>query len=105
MDSNGKRGVRLTRQMISESGMRNILFSSQLPDGRELCVSPVSSDAFRANQADTLGDDSGYFIYEYDNNRPTAGIEILAKAASADAALRLIDIYEMATRTVVRSGD
>jgi hypothetical protein len=78
--------------------MQHILFSSRLADGRELCVSPLSRDAFEANRAETLGDDTGYFIYEFDHNRPAAGIEILAKTISADAALRLIDIYVMASR-------
>lgn len=73
--------------------MRHSLFSARLHDGRELCVSPVSPDAFRANKADVLGDDSGYFIYEFDAARPTAGIEILAKAISYDAAIRIVDIY------------
>ena len=58
-----------------------------------MCVSPISADAFEANKADALGDDSGYFIYEYDTDRPSAGIEILGKAVSYDAAIRIVDIY------------
>jgi hypothetical protein len=76
--------------------MRHVLFSARLPDGREICVSPISRDAFEANQADTLGDDTGYFIYEFDAERPSSGIEILAKVASETAAFRLVDIYLMA---------
>ena len=79
--------------------MGHFLFSARLPDGREICVAPVSRDAFEANKAYDLGDDCGYFIYEYDCTRPAAGIEILAKAASYDAAVRLIDIYATASRT------
>jgi hypothetical protein len=44
-----------------------------------------------------LGDDTGYFIYEYDAGQPSAGIEILAKAVSYEAAVRLVDIYIGAT--------
>lgn len=73
--------------------MREVFFSVQLPDGKEVCVSPVSRDLFESNSAYELGDDTGYFIYEYDSGRPSAGIEILAKAASYDAAVRLVDIY------------
>jgi hypothetical protein len=73
--------------------MQHVLFSTRLKDGRAICVSPISSDTFEANQAYPLGDDSGYFIYEYDADRPSSGIEILAKAVSYDAAIRLIDIY------------
>lgn len=43
--------------------------------------------------AHALGDDSGYFIYEYDRLRPASGLEILAKAASYEAAVRIVDIY------------
>jgi len=81
--------------------MQNVLFSAPLPDGREICISPLSRDAYEANRADTLGDDSGYFIYEWDISRPHAGIEILAKALSVDAAMRLVDIYVMAARRPV----
>ena len=56
-------------------------------------MSPVSADTFEANKAHSLGDDTGYFIYEFDTGRPSAGIEILAKAMSFDAAVRLIDIF------------
>lgn len=84
---------------MEDSDMRHILFSTRLADGREICVAPVSRDIFDANKAETLGDDSGYFVYEYDANHPSSGIEILAKAVSADAAMRLIDIISLATPT------
>lgn len=78
--------------------MQEFLFSAQLPDGRRVCVAPVSSDAFEENGIESLGDDAGYFIYEIDERETAAGIEILGKAASYDAALRLIEIFESATR-------
>lgn len=56
-------------------------------------MSPISSDTFEANKAHSLGDDTGYFIYEFDTRRPSTGIEILAKAISFDAAVRLVDIF------------
>jgi hypothetical protein len=73
--------------------MTDFCFSIRLSDKRELCLAPVSRDAFEANGAHALGDDCGYFIYEFDTERPSAGIEILAKAASYEAAVRLVDIY------------
>ncbi|WP_119300891.1 hypothetical protein [Dongia deserti] len=82
--------------------MKHLLFSARTPDGKEVCVAPVSIDAFEANHAQSLGDDTGYFIYEFDAVRPSSGIEILAKAVSYDAALRLIDIYLMARDGVRR---
>jgi hypothetical protein len=58
-----------------------------------VCVAPVSADAFEANSVYSLGDDTGYFIYEFDKRRPETGIEILAKTASYDAAIRIVDIF------------
>jgi hypothetical protein len=80
--------------------MRHSLFSAQLPDGRMVCVAPISTDTFEANKAYALGDDSGYFIYEFDTHRPASGIEILGKAASYDAAVRLVDIFIAASTKV-----
>ena len=73
--------------------MKHFLFSTRLPDGREVCVAPVSVDAFEASGAHSLGDDSGYFIYEFDERQSGGGIEILAKATSYDTAMRMIDIF------------
>jgi hypothetical protein len=78
---------------MGESSMTHVLFSSQLPDGKQICVAPVSVDAFEASEAHALGDDTGYFIYEYDERRPASGIEILGKATSYEAAERLVDIF------------
>ncbi|RAI57614.1 hypothetical protein [Roseicella frigidaeris] len=72
--------------------MHHLLFAAPIGDGRELRVSPISLDAFEANKAQTLGDDTGYFIYEFDPEAVDRGIEVLAKAASYDAAMRLIDV-------------
>jgi hypothetical protein len=79
--------------------MKHFLFSTRLADGREVCVAPVSTDTFEANKAYSLGDDSGYFIYEFDANRPASGIEILGKAISYDAAIRIVDIFIAASMT------
>jgi len=39
-----------------------------------------------------LGGEYGYFVYEIDSRFPNAGIDVIAKAASLEAALRLFDI-------------
>lgn len=67
-----------------------------LGNGRELRISPISLDAYESSNAQTLGDDTGYFIYEFDSGVPSRGIEVLAKAASYDAAMRLIDMISVA---------
>ena len=71
--------------------MRHLLYSAQMSDGRQVCIAPVSLDLFEANAAFTLGDDTGYFIYEYDDEQ-SGGIEILGKAASYDAAVRIAEM-------------
>jgi hypothetical protein len=73
--------------------MENLCLCTPLGDGKEICVSPISRQTFEANELDALGDDCGYFIYEFDSRRPSAGIEVLAKVASYEAALRLLDIF------------
>jgi hypothetical protein len=71
----------------------DIFLCAPLGDGREICLSPLSRQTFEQNQLYAFGDDCGYFIYEFDSNQPSAGIQVLAKAASYDAALRLVDIF------------
>jgi hypothetical protein len=73
--------------------MENLSLSALMEDGREICISPISRETFDASELEALGDDCGYFIYEVDGNRLSAGIEILAKVASYEAALRLVDIF------------
>ncbi len=77
--------------------MKHSLVSVELVDGRRITISPISLDAYEDNDAYALGDDSGYFVYEIDIAKESCGIEILAKAASYDAAVRLADIIS-ATR-------
>jgi hypothetical protein len=73
--------------------MPHSLFSTDLPDGRQVHIAPLSLDTYNDNQAFVLGDDSGYFIYQIDKLNASAGIEILGKALSYDAAMQLIDIF------------
>jgi hypothetical protein len=80
--------------------MRELVFSARLSDGRDICVAPLSRDTFENNKAFSLGDDYGYFIYEIDSRAPQSGIEILGKAVSYDAAIRLIDIFLGAGRSL-----
>jgi hypothetical protein len=73
--------------------MRHSLFSAELPNGRQIYIAPVSLDAFESNHAFSLGDDTGYFIYEINTLNESAGLEILGKAVSYEAAMRLVDIF------------
>jgi hypothetical protein len=67
---------------------------------RYLYVSTLSKETLGDVGASNLGDDSGYFIYEVDERRGIGGIDVLAKAASFDAALRLLDVFEESLRRV-----
>lgn len=72
--------------------MEDIFLSTAIDGGRTVCMSPLSHQTYRISGGKGLGGDYGYFIYEIDTLNPHAGIEVIAKAKSADAALRL---YEM----------
>lgn len=77
--------------------MSDRFWCAPLGDGREICVSPLAGLTLKnAHYDGQLGDEYGYFIYECDRTRQFAGIEVLAKAASYEAAMRLVDIYTMA---------
>lgn len=74
--------------------MEDIFLSTVIGDRRMICMSPLSHHTYRTSGGVGLGGDYGYFIYEIDAQQPQAGIEVIAKAKSTDAALRL---YEMIT--------
>jgi len=59
---------------------------------RMLCISPLSARSYRDAGGKGLGGEYGYFIYECDSANPQSGIEVIAKAASLEAALKLYDI-------------
>ena len=72
--------------------MEDMYLSAVVGDDRMVCVSPLSAKAYRESGGRGLGGDFGYFVYEVDLNHPEAGVEIIAKAASPDAATRLFDL-------------
>jgi|HubBroStandDraft_4_1064222.scaffolds.fasta_scaffold170329_2 hypothetical protein len=74
--------------------MEDIFLSTVIGDRRMICMSPLSQHTYRSCGGVGLGGDYGYFIYEIDAHQPQAGIEVIAKAKSTDAALRL---YAMIT--------
>lgn len=71
--------------------MEDIFLSAEI-DGRTVCVSPIAKRTYLEAGGKGLGGDYGYFLYEYQSDNESAGIEILAKAKSIDAALRLFDM-------------
>lgn len=76
----------------------DLFWSARISATRHICVSPLAPLTVQENSAaENLGGDLGYFIYEIDDARGSAGVSILGKAASEDAAMRLVDIF-LATR-------
>jgi hypothetical protein len=72
--------------------MEDIYLAESIGENRLLCVSPLSKKTYREARTRGLGGDQGYFIYETDEAKPSSGIEVIAKAASLEAALRLFDM-------------
>lgn len=66
---------------------------------RTLCVSTLSQSVLQEAEIVSLGNDFGYFIYEVDERPRSAGIQILAKFASEDAAVRLAEILSLRLRS------
>ncbi|HVI89814.1 MAG TPA: hypothetical protein VM659_16020 [Dongiaceae bacterium] len=64
----------------------------QLDHYRSICISTLARKTVSGTEASYLGD-SGYFIYEVDETPAAGGIQILAKAVSIEAAIRLIEIW------------
>jgi hypothetical protein len=69
----------------------------RLDNSRSLCLSTLALQTVAEADAAHLGGDRGLFIYEVDDSGAERGIHVLAKAASLDAAFRLIDLWRMRT--------
>ena len=65
------------------------VFLSESVNGDTIFVTPLSNLFYRQAGGQGLGGSEGYFICCSSNKRPDAGIEILAKAASVEAAERI----------------
>ena len=74
--------------------MAEFYFSVNLPDGRALCVAPLTDRHIEMSGQD-VADPSGYFLYERQGSDEKAQIEIIAQVLSEDAALRLRDMFSM----------
>lgn len=80
--------------------MDDFLSFRRIDGERYLYISSLSKSALSESSADHLGD-YGYFLYECGPE----GIEVLAKVASFEAALRLFEIYEAEFCRAVRLGE
>lgn len=71
-----------------------LLAIERIDERTSLCVSPLSRKVVDESEIAHLGSDRGFFVYEIDN-QSSAGISILAKVASLEAAFRLIDLFRL----------
>ena len=76
--------------------MDDMFWSTAVAPSRMLCVSPLSRETILESDINSLGNDTGYFIYEVDEAAPAAGILVLGKAASEEAAMHLVDLLQAA---------
>lgn len=72
--------------------MEDVFLSTKIDAKRTLCIGPLSARTYRESGGKGLGGDYGYFVYEVDTESPEAGLEVIAKAPSINAALRLYEI-------------
>lgn len=72
--------------------MDDVFLTAKLGDSRTLCISPLPKQTYNEAGGKGLGGEYGYFVYEVDTSLPSLGIEVIAKAASKEAALRLFEI-------------
>jgi len=80
--------------------MEDLYLSVRLDDHRIICVSPISAKTYREAGGQGLGGDFGYFVYEMNADQPELGIEVIAKAASAEAATRLFEMISTANQRI-----
>ena len=71
--------------------MDDVFLTAQIDNRRSICISPLPAKIYKQAGAKGLGGE--YFIYETDAACPDSGIEVIGKAASLDAALRLFEVF------------
>lgn len=80
--------------------MDDFLSYRRIDGQRYLYISSLSKSAVNESAAAHLGD-GGYFLYECGPD----GIDVLAKAASFEAAMRLLEIYGESFTRAVKLGE
>jgi hypothetical protein len=74
--------------------MAEFYFSVNLDNERTLCLAPLT-DCRIAMAGIDIGDPSGYFLFETRGTGDNAGIEVIARVLTEDAAFRLRDMLNM----------
>lgn len=72
--------------------MDDVFLTAKLTNTTSICISPLPDKTYKETAAKGLGGKFGYFIYEVDTSEPSKGIEVIGKAASLEAAIRMFEI-------------
>jgi hypothetical protein len=75
-----------------EDGVDDILASIEVGAGRSIHVAALARETIVDSGAEQLGFE-GYFVFEAIDVPGEQGINVLGKATSYEAALRLIDVF------------
>ncbi|MBZ0262973.1 MAG: hypothetical protein K8F90_20495 [Hyphomicrobiales bacterium] len=73
--------------------MEQILASANLDNGKSIHVAALARQTIIEAGAEHMGFE-GYFLFECGHTSENNGITVLGKAASIDAALRIVDIWQ-----------
>lgn len=77
--------------------MDDILISAEIGNGRSVHIATLARQTIVDSGAEHLGF-SGYFVFESSDVPGEKGIDVLGKAPSFEAAMRLADILSMKAR-------
>jgi hypothetical protein len=77
--------------------MDDLVLTTRIDDTHSVYISPLPAKTYKEACGKGLGGEFGYFIYEVDESCPDLGIEIIGKAASMEAALRLFELIARPT--------
>lgn len=77
--------------------MEDLYLSEKIDERRILFVTPLSKKLYRESGARGLGGADGYFICESNDSQPHAGFEVLAKAATVEAAVMIFNAIRAAS--------
>lgn len=72
--------------------MDDVFLTARISDSRILCISPLPGNTYKQSGTKGLGGEYGYFVYEFDEQHPHLGIDVIGKAASLEAAHRLFEL-------------
>lgn len=78
----------------------DLFFEYPIDDFTTICISTLSSKSLEALTDSTIGGKPGYYICKVDERPTVGGLEVLAKAASFEAACDLWETLQRAFASV-----